>query len=700
MPDSKERRPFWLPFLVLSYIDTIRRATFYAFGWAGQGQALAVMSVLAAMQACAYSVCPSGTRKVVSVSAGLLYAVTLLIMGWLNLAGPSTGFMGLIFGLPRFDLGSISPGYYAAFSFFVVVIYGLMVFLIISFIMERKSMTEIFWAGSLLLVVEVITSDQGIMIYIAANVVISIILRGQLHLYHMESDPRVRFIKGSGFKKAAWGAISALLALVISAVALALPAANVKIDFNTLSSELMSKVIQKQIQVRERTGAFDKFWGRMADFELKGEVKVDNSPVMYVKSPRAAYWRGESADYYTGTGWKNTMSPTAMHSNEFENPYAPKVRVERVEQFFSLAAGVSSQVVFSSGSPALVEIPDGQLSRDEGDNLYTDNIKPGITYRVETYFPIWEKADLKKSVQEYPPFIKDFYLQLPLHVPPRVRQLAEKLTAGAGSPYEKAKVIENYLAQNYPYDLTISPVPNHRDAADYFLFELKRGYCTYHSTAMVVMLRSIGIPARWVKGFVSGTPNGEGIFNVAMSDAHAWVEVYFSGYGWVPFEPTASFVLPEVVPEPEERPVADVPEDVLEVPEAFPAEILRRAERKSSWLAASVAATLAAGALLVWAWRAGKRFSLGSGDRVRDIYHSLIRLLAHKGFPKNAAQTPLEYAAELVKKLPVEYDDIMYITEAYLKDKYGNRELTKEEAEKVHLVFRGLAGKWLKRSRD
>jgi len=572
--------------------------------------------------------------------------------------------------------------------------------MVTTFIMERKSMTEVFWAGTLLLVIEIMTSLSGILIYVAANAVISIVLRGQLNLMEMESDHRVRLIKGSGFRTGILAGKSVVLALIIITTALALPAGKQKTDFNTMSSALVNKIIGQQLLRSGDSGAFELFWSKMENFELQGEVKVNNYPVMYVKSPEPAYWKGESADFYTGTGWENTMTPVNVQGNELTNPYSPEVDVRKVEQVFSLAAGMSSQVIFSSGAPAYVDISGARLTRDEGGNLFTDDVRPGITYKLGAYVPEDSVGKLRMSGWDYPSDIKAYYLQLPESVPQRVRQFTEKLTAELKSPYEKAKVIEKYLAKNYPYDLEISSVPNNRDVVDYFLFDLKRGYCTYHSTAMVVMLRSVGIPARWVKGFITGDLNqNSGVYEVTMSEAHAWVEVYFQDFGWVPFEPTSTFVLPTVKPESgiEEASVEDNA-DVLPVTTASPAE--KRGERISLWKVVIPVLAVIAAVLLAYLWRIRKMFRLSSGDQIRDTYIKLLELLAYKGYQKNAAQTPLEFADGLADIIPADYEEIMCITDAYLRDKYGKGKLTGAEVEKVRVIFRKLADKWLGRNRD
>ncbi|MCD8511399.1 MAG: transglutaminase-like domain-containing protein [Bacillus sp. (in: Bacteria)] len=154
----------------------------------------------------------------------------------------------------------------------------------------------------------------------------------------------------------------------------------------------------------------------------------------------------------------------------------------------------------------------------------------------------------------------DKYLQLPESLPERVVSLSEEITEEYGNSYDKVKAIETFLRDTYTYSTTpddskgTSP-----DFVDRFLFEIEEGYCDYFSTSMVVLARAVGIPARWVKGFTEGTRQEDpmelieandygapGIFSVTNSNAHSWVEIYFEGFGWIPFEPTPSFSAPVV----------------------------------------------------------------------------------------------------------------------------------------------------------
>lgn len=138
----------------------------------------------------------------------------------------------------------------------------------------------------------------------------------------------------------------------------------------------------------------------------------------------------------------------------------------------------------------------------------------------------------------YPQQIKDRYLQLPSSLPARVKDLAFSITREFNTPYLKTQAIKDYLAK-YSYSLNIDSPPAGSDGVDYFLFTQKSGYCNYFASAATVMLRSIGIPARMVVGFLPGQyDEGNHSYIIRDRDYHAWTEVYFPGYGWVQLDAT------------------------------------------------------------------------------------------------------------------------------------------------------------------
>lgn len=274
-------------------------------------------------------------------------------------------------------------------------------------------------------------------------------------------------------------------------------------------------------------------------------------PVMNIQglAPRH-YWRSYSFDVYTGSGWISSQvqeikSPAGQPL--FEIPAGYRL----LKQEFELRHGGQgalywSGTLYRSNLPfeAAWRVPPGGSSPQAVDPFRGADLFGALnsspTYQVESLLPQASEAQLRAAGRDIPEFIQQRYTRLPSSVPERVYALARNLTSTSASPYDEALAIEGYLRSNYPYTLAVSLPPAGADVADYFLFDLKKGYCDYYATAMVVMARSVGLPARFVMGYASGTydpPSAK--YVVTAADAHAWVEIYFPGIGWVEFEPTA-----------------------------------------------------------------------------------------------------------------------------------------------------------------
>ncbi len=174
------------------------------------------------------------------------------------------------------------------------------------------------------------------------------------------------------------------------------------------------------------------------------------------------------------------------------------------------------------------------------------------TYTAYTEYSTATEAELRDAGTNYPDWL-DQFATLPnqgyrsADVQTRIHNLAVDIVtkAGATNPYDKATAIQNYLrdSTNYKYKLDPQPIPTGRDRLAYFLFNSKEGYCEFFASAMGDMLRSLGIPTRLVNGFGPGSFDGATqTYIVRGEDAHTWVESYFPGYGWIPFEPTADGV--------------------------------------------------------------------------------------------------------------------------------------------------------------
>jgi len=160
-----------------------------------------------------------------------------------------------------------------------------------------------------------------------------------------------------------------------------------------------------------------------------------------------------------------------------------------------------------------------------------------VRYEGLSMLAVIPPVQLRKAGAAYPDEIKNLYLQLP-ELDPRIKQLAEKITENSHNEYDRAANIERYLKTHYAYTLDLSG-PKTDDPLAYFLFTRRAGHCEYFAAAMTVMLRDLGIPARYVGGFLPGEYNDlGGDYIVRASDAHTWVEAYFPAYGWITFDPT------------------------------------------------------------------------------------------------------------------------------------------------------------------
>lgn len=175
----------------------------------------------------------------------------------------------------------------------------------------------------------------------------------------------------------------------------------------------------------------------------------------------------------------------------------------------------------------------------------------GTTYTVRSSLSGTTIEKLRQASETIPPTIQERYLQLPDSITPRTRQLAQEIVANKTTEYDKVVAITEYLRQNQQYIETLEELPQDKELIDWFLFDSKKGFCNYFASAEVILLRSIGIPARLAVGYAQGKITSPNVYQVLQRDAHAWPEVYFVNIGWVEFEPTPN--QPEII-----RPISDL----------------------------------------------------------------------------------------------------------------------------------------------
>lgn len=301
------------------------------------------------------------------------------------------------------------------------------------------------------------------------------------------------------------------------------------------------------------------------DSRLGGSLAMDQTPLFTAAiSGSPQYWRVAYKDHYTGHGWSNGdryfMPVSGSRSlSEMLTLYGAKTKKNEQTAVLHFS-GSSPAILPYAGEPQQITVPGKQVKLDQlnGQLLTVDERKADqaiIRYEDPSYHP----SALRASASENDPqIIRDTYLQLPQKLPKRVQTLAKRLTEGKANRYDQVNAVVNYLrSSRFTYSTDRVPVPsNDQDYVDQFLFASKVGYCDNFSTSFVVLLRSAGIPARWVKGFTSGEYVGNvqekvkgktidlNEYRITNADAHSWGEVYFQGSGWVNFEATPSFSNP------------------------------------------------------------------------------------------------------------------------------------------------------------
>jgi hypothetical protein len=289
------------------------------------------------------------------------------------------------------------------------------------------------------------------------------------------------------------------------------------------------------------------------DSMLGGPLQSDSSIVFTAKTSELTYWRGESKNFYDGKGWTQTEKngePFAQRS--------PQTSDRAVTQEVLWSSKSLGKQLFYGGTLLQVNAlltekgeplsPDIIIANRTNDKVTLPEISDPLSFYKVTVQPVREDpAVLGVDSDSYPASITDVYLQLPANLPRTVRGLAEQVTENRTTPYAKAVAIEQYLRGNYAYSLDKPTRPTrNEDFISHFLFVDRTGYCDHFSTSMVVMLRSVGVPARWVKGYAPGTRQASSEDHlqeviVRNQDAHSWVEVYFPSTGWISFEPTPGF---------------------------------------------------------------------------------------------------------------------------------------------------------------
>lgn len=514
--------------------------------------------------------------------------------------------------------------------------------------------------------------------------------------------------------------------------------------------------------------------------KLGGQVSSDNTPVLKVKTSKRVYLKGVNKDVYTGTSWLESKSDKLLPAFSYENVknnfldslavnfiasnsttipgYCSKiditVKFENIKtksifvplNFTSIYDGESNTTflneLFSSGNGSLFLQPRktkgfaysvSSLVFDYSKSEFTDALKEcgsGFLKRWESSHPEEYKTatiplhspdgkvvavslnDYEKSAEA----IRKKYLQLPEGLPQRVRELADSITAKYNNDYDKAKALEKFLSGNFPYTLNARSLPRKRDFVDYFLFDQRKGYCTYFASAMAVMARCVGIPARYVEGFMlPDQTDKQGYYVVTNKNAHAWVEIYLEGFGWTTFEPTSSFVASfysnskttnaEVESSASGSGIDDGMDEYKRMLEKYRLQSASvvvlpdsgvNASEKDSKNNYSIIILIAAGALaflfiivnLVNLVRHRvKLYSIGKQsprESILTAYKYYLELLGLQNCPINPGETPFTYAKRIDNNFMFYNIRFRKISQAFVKARYSTMEVSEKEKKDVY----------------
>lgn len=452
-----------------------------------------------------------------------------------------------------------------------------------------------------------------------------------------------------------------------------------------------------------------------------GEIKLDDSAVMRVhilnpaevSVPIPIYWRGIALDHFDGTKWKSSGQGYRLHNAQGGGVFRTGESSNKLLQQEIVTEPLDSNILFAAEKPMGFKAKGRRrLERINDSYMLLGGVSGRMKYYAysDTHTP--SSAMLSNDGAEYPEDIRAQFLQLD-HGISKLTELAREITENDQTPYDKALSIKLYLLENFEYTRTLGTSSIDSPLED-FLFEKKVGHCEYFATAMAILLREAGVPARIVNGFVGGewNPHGE-FYLVRESDAHSWAEVYFPSYGWVTFDATpeaeSAFHL-------RDRWFALTYIDylkfrwqryVVDFNQGDQIKILSGIENSVNWqkrkfmsppsiglsFNKSSLAIIAAALLGLWLFVKKPAFLhiIGSrndtvSDKASIQYQKVLKYLSKRGYDKPASMTPGEFSDYVIKRGGQDYTVLRRVTDKYLKIRFGDVKSAKELSELKHLV--------------
>ena len=428
-------------------------------------------------------------------------------------------------------------------------------------------------------------------------------------------------------------------------------------------------------------------WNTVINEDLKTlsfDAPLDNrATVLFtVTSTEPAYWRIKQYSDYSQQGWSNSSTETGriLDPGVKANSGTEQDNLRNVT--YTVETDSKTDVLLLAGEfvsaniPVRLELPSLASEKDTPDIMSVTTpriLQPHQNYSVTVTVSTASPEQLMEAGTDYPDWVVQSYLQLPESLPQQVRELASTITDSSNNPYDKASAVQQYL-NGLKYNLEAKSPSRLGDETSVFLFEQKEGVCTDFATAMVVMLRSVGIPARLATGYVPGEhKEGTNTYIVRGRDYHAWPEVYFPGYGWIEFEPTPGSVIDTGISHSSSDsnnyqiyPYGPTDSGEGSIPGVSSTVSSRHGRNYALPIIIGLLLLFAvAGILWVFGHRAYRNLRL-SGDAI-TVYGKMCRLATFGGVVPLLTETPLEYCYRLAAVVPSGSQAIYNIASLYTK---------------------------------
>lgn len=436
---------------------------------------------------------------------------------------------------------------------------------------------------------------------------------------------------------------------------------------------------------------------------IQGDIDLGTKILLEVRADDLDVIRGASYNEYTGNGWKSTDRDRERVENaelaateSYASVSIHQLNVRVIDRESTL---LTPGIPLGSNLDTYVEVPEefgGDIERMDSRKALDD----GDSYNSVGWVSRATEAELRAAGSEYPDWVIERYLQLPDSLPTRVSEKSAEVAGDAPTSFDQATAIETFL-RALPYDPAVEAPPPGRDAVDYLLFDLQRGYFDYQASAMAVMLRSLGVPARVAVGYTLDPADIQGTrFSVRKDDAYSWVEVFFPRYGWVTFNPTQDqpaggaggiqFSSPGLDALDElllddlfdllDGPLQadDAPFDALNEP-----AIIRSDGRTIPWLwIMTFAAILAAAGTAGLAGRLTWNWGLSGLDARSAMWEKVQRLSRYAGFGSRPQETPHEWSERLGSGIGLE-EETRLLGQAFEESQYGRPDLVRTDEEET-----------------